>query len=125
MTEKVAVLVVVEDEPDMRMMMRFVLETDPRITIVGEAEDAATAIELARSSQPGLVILDHSIQGEVMGLQAAPLLKEAAPRAKILLFTAFDLKNEAAVEPAIDEYLNKTDIGVLLPTVQQMLGLPA
>lgn len=125
MTERVEVLVVVEDEPDMRMTLRFMLETDPRISIAGEAEDAATAIELARSSNPGLIILDHSIQGEMMGLQAAPLLREAAPQAKILLFTAFDLKSEAAAEPAIDEYLNKTDIGVLLPTVQRMLGLPA
>lgn len=125
MKERVEVLIVVEDEPDMRMMLRVMLETDPRISIVGEAEDAATAIELARSSHPGLIILDHSIQGDVMGLQAAPLLKEAAPQAKILLFTAFDLKSEAAVEPAIDEYLNKTDIGVLLPTVQRMLALPA
>lgn len=123
MSEKVEVLVLVEDEPDMRMMLRFMLESDPRISIVGEAEDAATAIELARSTHPGLIILDHSIQGDVMGLDAAPLLKEVAPQAKILLFTAFDLKTEAEAEPAVNEYLNKADIAELLPTVQSMLGL--
>ena len=123
MNEKVEVLVLVEDEPDMRMMLHFMLESDPRISIVGEAADAATAIELARSTHPGLIILDHQIEGETMGLEAAPLLKDVAPQAKILLFTAFDLKTEAAAEPAIDEYLNKAEIAELLPTVQMMLGL--
>ena len=39
-----------------------------------------------------------------MGLEAAPMLKEAAPHAKILLFTAFDMAHEAANEPAIDAF---------------------
>jgi hypothetical protein len=58
-----------------------------------------------------------------MGLQAAPLLKEAAPATKILLFTAFDLSGQAAAEPAIDAFLSKTQIERLLPVTQALLGL--
>ena len=122
--DTVRVLVIVEDEPDMRMMIRAILVADPRIEIVGEASSAAEAIEVAKSIEPGLIILDHSIEGDVMGLQAAPLIKAAAPRAMILLFSAFDLKKEAAAEPAIDGFLGKSDVALLLPTVQRMLGLP-
>ncbi len=121
---KTRVLVVVEDEVDIRLLIRMTLIDDPRIELFGEASTAREAIELARSAMPGLIILDHSIDGDIMGLQAAPLLKDAAPNAKILLFTAFDLSKEAAAEPAVDAFLSKAHMDRLLPTVQQMLGLP-
>jgi len=117
------ILVVVEDDVDMRLLIHVTLERDPRLEIVGEAASAEQAIELARSQEPGLIVLDHSIEGTMTGLQAAPLLKEAAPQAKILLFTAYDLAAEAAAEPAVDGYLRKDDLNQLVPTVDRLLGL--
>jgi two-component system nitrate/nitrite response regulator NarL len=108
----------------MRKMIRAMLSRDLRIEIVGEAASANEAIEVARSVDPGLVILDHSIEGDIMGLQAAPLIKEVAPRCKILLFTAFDLERDAEAEPAIDAFLSKSDVARLLKTVQRLLELP-
>ena len=122
-TDTVRILVIVEDEPDMRMMIRAILTSDPRIEIVGEAANADDAIAVAKSLNPGLIILDHQIEGDVMGLEAAPLLKRAAPLAKILLFSAFDMAKDAAAEPAIDRFLSKSDVKDLLPTVRDMLGL--
>jgi DNA-binding NarL/FixJ family response regulator len=123
MDGKARLLVVVEDEADIRLLIRMTLMADSRIELFGEAANAADAIALARTATPGLIILDHSIEGDLMGLDAAPLLKEAAPQAKILLFTAFDLAKEAAAEPAVDEYLSKSQLERLLPVVQGMLGL--
>jgi DNA-binding NarL/FixJ family response regulator len=121
--ETVRVLVVVEDEPDMRVLIRVNLTADPRIVVAGEASSAAEALELAQTTSPGLIILDHQIDGDVMGLEAAPLLKQAAPQAKILLFTAFDLEEEASSNSFIDDFLPKKDLGRLLPVAQRLLGL--
>jgi len=115
--------VVVEDEEDIRLLIHMRLRADPRIQIAGEASSAAEAIELVRTTSPGLIILDHAIEGNIMGIEAAPLLKEAAPRSKILLFTAFDLAEAAREEPAIDAFLSKMHVEQLLPKVQEMLGL--
>ena len=123
MPDHARVLVIVEDEEDMRRMIRAILRVDPRIEICGEATNAADAIEAARTLDPGLVILDHSIEGDVMGLEAAPLIKKVAPDTKILLFSAFDMRKEADAEPAVDEFLSKTDVGKLLATVQRLVGL--
>lgn len=117
------VLVIVEDEADMRAVIRAMLSADPRLEIVGEATSAAEAVEIARSFDPGLIVLDHRIEGDVTGLEAAPMLKAAAPNAKILLFTAYDMRNAAEREPAIDAYLRKDSIAELLPLVQELLGL--
>jgi signal transduction histidine kinase len=121
---KVKVLVVVEDDPDVRLMVRATLAVDPRIEIAGEAASAEAAIELARSIQPGLIILDHSLDGDLTGLEAAPKLKKAAPNSTILLFTAFDLARQASAEPAVDAFLPKARFSELLPTVRELLGLP-
>lgn len=123
MSDKKRVLVVVEDDPDMRLLIRATLQREARLEISGEAADAATAIELARGAQPGLVILDHSIEGDVMGLEAAPLIKQVAPQSKILLFTAYDMHDAASKEPAVDAFLPKSRIGELLSTVRALLGI--
>ena len=110
---------------DMRRLVKITLAADPRIEIAGEASSAEEAIEMARGLDPGLIILDHAIEGEMTGLDAAPLLRQHAPNAKILLFTAYDLEARARSEPAIDAYLRKDDIELLLPTAQRLLDLAA
>lgn len=117
------VLVIVEDEEDMRRLILDLLLQDPRLEILGQASSADEAVELARSTQPGLIILDHLIDGPVTGLSAAPLLKAAAPMAKVLLFSAYDLRREARRERAVDAFLRKDDPSKLLPTAQRLLGL--
>jgi DNA-binding NarL/FixJ family response regulator len=116
-------LVLVEDDADYRLLIRVTLGADPRFEMSGEAPTVESGIELAREAHPSLIILDHNLEGEMVGLSAAPQLKEAAPESKILLFTAYDLEAEARREPAVDAYLRKDEIGKLLPTAQRLLGL--
>ena len=117
------VLVVVDDDVDFSYLIRMRLSVDDRLELSGTASRAERALPLAREMQPDLIVLDHFIEGTVMGLALAPLLKREAPDGKILLFTTHDLAVEAAREPAIDRYLRKHDLDRLLPTVREMLGL--
>ncbi|MCW2923846.1 MAG: hypothetical protein JWM98_1250 [Thermoleophilia bacterium] len=117
------VLVVVEDDQDMQRLIELTLRGDRRLELSGCCATAEDAVEAAREAQPDLVILDHFIDGTVMGLQAAPAIKAAAPKAAVLLFTSHDLQLEAEREPAVDKFLLKRDIGQLMPTVQELLGL--
>jgi DNA-binding NarL/FixJ family response regulator len=121
--ERVRVMVVVEDDPDFRRLIRITLSGESRLLVEGEAASADEALPLARETQPQLVVLDHFIEGTIMGLALAPLIKDVAPDAKILLFTTHDLATEVSRTPSIDRYLRKHDLGELLPTVRDMLGL--
>jgi two-component system nitrate/nitrite response regulator NarL len=122
--EPLRVLVVVDDDRDFRVLVRLMLAAEHRLEVEGEAANAEQAVALARATQPALVVLDHFIEGTVMGLELAPLLKEASPGTKVLLFTTHDLAVEASREPAVDRYLRKHDLTMLLPTVREMLDLP-
>jgi CheY-like chemotaxis protein len=116
-------LIVVDDDPDIRKLVRAVLGGDVRVKVAGEAVSAGEAIELAGKMAPSLILLDHSLEGGTTGLAAVSALKRAAPRAKILLFTAYDMASEVKEQPAIDGYLRKDQVAMLVPLIEQLLGL--
>jgi DNA-binding NarL/FixJ family response regulator len=121
---EVRVLVVVEDDPDVAFLIETVFAEDGRFSVGGVAASAEEALELARSTEPGIIVLDHGLAGDLTGLAAAPRFKAVAPNAKIILFTAHaELRHPAADEPAIDAFLLKTDISQLLPLAQRLAGL--
>ncbi|MCA1706829.1 MAG: response regulator [Actinobacteria bacterium] len=116
------VLVVVDDEPDVGLIVEMLLSGDPRIEVGGQARDLAEAFSICESEEPGLIVLDNILGPGQTGIQAAPRFKELAPNAKILLYTAH-IVSGAVTESAIDAVLNKSDVHLLLPTVQRLLGL--
>lgn len=120
-----SLLVVVEDDPDVALLIETILTLDPRFSVVGEpivtAEDA---LELARTTEPAIIVLDHDLAGELTGLAAASRLKAIAPQAKIILFTAHaEVRGPASDEPAIDAFLLKSDPLQLLQVAQLMTGM--
>jgi DNA-binding NarL/FixJ family response regulator len=122
-TRTLRVMVVVDDDDEMRLLINRVLSSDPSLELSGEATTAAQAVEEARRLDPSLIILDHYIEGDVMGLQAAPMIHNVAPDAKILVFSNHDLASECEREPAVDAFLPKRRLTDLLATVQELLGV--
>lgn len=124
MTVRPNILVAIEDDPAFQVLIRATLGEEPELDVFDEMPATVDrALEIAREVQPKLIILDHNLGGEMVGLGAAPKLKEAAPGAKILLFTAYDIGAEARREPAVDAFLRKDDIDKLLATSNRLLGL--
>ena len=81
-------VLIVDDTPEIRRLLRINFEHEPDFTVVGEAGDGAAAIELARAHAPELVVLDLAMP--VMdGLQAIPEIRRCSPETKILVFSGF------------------------------------
>jgi DNA-binding NarL/FixJ family response regulator len=70
--------------------MRLALEVD--LEVVGEAGDAAEAIDQARALRPDVVLMDVEIPGDG-GIAAIESLRTAAPRSVVVVFT---LRDDAA-----------------------------
>lgn len=96
-------LIVVDDHPVIVRGVRTLLDRDPTVEMVGEANSAAEAIERARQLQPDVVLLDLRLPGaDVQTTTAA--LRRVAPRTKIVVFTAYS--NPAAVAMAVDAHVD-------------------
>lgn len=83
-------VLVVDDERDIRFMLRTMLEAFGQ-RVVGEASDGLEAIELARELQPDVVVLDLMMPG-LDGFRALPALVEVTPTARIVVCTAKHLE---------------------------------
>lgn len=79
-----------DDRDSVRATLRIALEVEGTFEIVGEADSAPLAIDLAATTQPDVVLLDVDMPGTT-GVQAIPLLRAAAPGARIVLLTALDI----------------------------------
>lgn len=77
-----------DDVPELRTLLRYGLEEDPQLEVVGEAGDATTGIAEVQRLQPDVVLLDLSMPG-MDGLEAIPHLREVAPDAAIVVFSGF------------------------------------
>jgi DNA-binding NarL/FixJ family response regulator len=106
MTERI---LVVDDHPITRDALASLL-AQGGFDVVGEAADGSEAIELARSLQPQLVLLDLTMPG-LDGLSALPGIREAAPRAEIVVLTASGTEDNllTAIRAGAAGYLLKSE----------------
>ncbi len=78
-----------DDQALVRGGFHLILESKPGIAVVGEAADGAEAIELARRTQPDVVLMDVRMP-RVDGIEATREIVAAAT-ARVLILTTFDL----------------------------------
>ena len=126
LTDTVRVLVV-DDVPDIRKLIRLTLERGGPFSVVGEAGDGAEAISEAARLQPDIVLLDLSMP--VMdGLEALPEILAASPQSKVLVlsgFTAGEMSDEALKRGA-SAYMEKGGIvGKLGPRLRELVPFRA
>jgi DNA-binding NarL/FixJ family response regulator len=83
-------VILADDQALLRAGFRKLLEPEPDIEIVGEASDGAEAVELARRLRADVVLMDIRMP-RVDGIEATRRLAEAAPGARVLVLTTYDL----------------------------------
>lgn len=76
--------------------MKLVLEEDDDVRVAGEAGDGRTGVAEIAELQPDVVVLDLSMP-DMDGLEAIPRIHEAAPKAKIVVFSGFEAERMAAI----------------------------
>jgi DNA-binding NarL/FixJ family response regulator len=98
----------IEDHAILREGLRALLELEPDLQVVGEAESVAQARELLEAARPDLVITDIAFPGE-NGLSAIPMFKQVLPSVRVVVLTAHctDEYVRAALEMGADGYILK------------------
>jgi len=79
-------ILIVDDNANIRRLLRSFVETNTVFEVCGEAENGPEGFEKAKELRPDLILLDLTLPG-MLGTEAAPILKRLLPQVKIVLFT--------------------------------------
>jgi two-component system, NarL family, nitrate/nitrite response regulator NarL len=79
-------ILLVDDHAVVRAGLRMLLESQPGLTVSGEAATRAEALEHAAATSPDIILLDLDL-GTDSGLDLLPALRTAAPDARVILLT--------------------------------------
>jgi DNA-binding NarL/FixJ family response regulator len=85
---------IVDDQSLVRAGFRMVLEADPELSVVGEAADGASAIQLVRRSPVDVVLMDVRMPG-LDGIAATAAITAGADAPRVIVLTTFDLDEYA------------------------------
>lgn len=102
-------ILLVDDEDLSRRALRVTIERElPEFEIVGEACDGEEAVELVRSLEPDLTIMDIKMP-ELDGIGAARALRDTGSLSRLVFLTAYDEFDYArsAIDLQADAYLLK------------------
>jgi DNA-binding NarL/FixJ family response regulator len=117
-------IVIADDHPAFRGVLRYLLCNEVGLQVVGEAVDGVEALGLCRRLQPDLVIMDLKMP-KMDGWDATRKIKGEFPRTLVLLLTAFANPSDflKAVEVGADGYVLKyTPLEEVIEATRRVLG---
>jgi len=119
-------ILIVDDNPIIRRMLRVFIEHDTQSNICGEAENGQIAVEQVKRSPPDVVILD--LQMPVMnGLEAARHISSIAPKTTMAMLTLYAQEEvtQQARAAGVQRVFSKADTLSSLTSWLKTLDSPA
>ena len=123
---KMASVLIVDDSPDVRHVVRRFLERDAAFTVCGEAGNGPEAIKKAEALKPELVLLDL-LMPEMNGIEAAAVLKRMLPKTQIAIFSNYtdDLDRRLASVVGIDGVIAKGSLTDMATSLKALIARKA
>jgi DNA-binding NarL/FixJ family response regulator len=93
-------VMLVDDHLVVRAGLRALLDSQPDIEVIGEADSGEQAVDMAVELGPRLVMMDLALGAGIDGVEAIRRIRAACPTLPVLVFTTYD--TDADVVRAID-----------------------
>ncbi|MGN0351852.1 MAG: LytR/AlgR family response regulator transcription factor [Roseburia sp.] len=99
-------VMLIEDEPEIRKLLRKIIEKQEGFTVVAEAESVLEAVKKFTEERADVAFVDIDLNGE-SGLECAKMLTDISPKIKIIFATAHSEYMANAFEIYAFDYLVK------------------
>ena len=104
--------------------MSVVLNLEPGVEVVGEAQDGKQGIAVVTALQPDVLVLDLAMP-EMDGIEALPHIREASPDTQVIVVTGFGSASvkQRALDAGAALFVEKgTDVRDLVGLVKGLCG---
>lgn len=97
-----------DDVALLRELLRYELEEDDDVVVVGEADNGLDGVRLVKELEPDVVILDLAMPG-LDGLEALTLMRAVERPPSVIVHSGFssDTMRDRVLELGADQYLEK------------------
>ncbi len=115
-------VLIVDDHGIMRAGLRMLLESQPGLTVVGEAATCADALALATDTHPEVIVLDLDLGGE-NAVESIPTLLRTAPDTRILVLTGVrdpEVHRQAIRQGAVGLVVKEKAVETLLEAITKV-----
>ena len=119
-------VVLIEDEDEVRDVLRVLFDLDDRFRVVAEAADGLQGIAAVAAHRPDVVVLDMQLPGAT-GAEVVRAARESSPNSRIVIFSSFPdpFTLLEVLRLGADSYLDKATAWMdLLPTILELCGVP-
>jgi len=89
-------ILIADDHAVLRDGLKALVNAQPDMKVIGEAENVGFALQKTRELQPDVVVMDVSMP-EMNGAQATQRLKQICPEIKVLALTAYEDQSYFAI----------------------------
>jgi len=113
-------LLIADDHTILRQGIRSLLEREPDIQVIGEAEDGHSAIRLSSELQPDVVLMDIAMP-LLNGLEATRQIRRDSPRVKVLILSMYENEEyirQGLAAGAMGYILKDAEAGELLKAIR-------
>lgn len=93
-------VLLVDDHLVVRAGLRALLDSQPGITVIGEADTGEDAVAMAADRSPDVVMMDLALGAGIDGVEAIRRIRTVRPEQPVLVFTTYD--TDADVVRALD-----------------------
>lgn len=104
-------LVLADDKKEFRQYLRVLLDKDPGLSVIGEAEDGQAAIRLAKELEPDVVIMDVAMP-TMDGIEATRRIVASLRSTRVLALSVHADRRfvEAMLDAGASGYVLKDDM---------------
>ena len=104
-------ILIADDHSIVRHGLRFVLENDPELEVVGEATDGREAVRLAEELRPRIIVMDIGMP-QLNGLEATAQIVKRDPDAAVIILSVYtdEIYLVRALKSGVKGYLVKGSV---------------
>jgi DNA-binding NarL/FixJ family response regulator len=99
-------ILLADDQIDVRAGLRILLEQEPDVDIIGEADGIASLLTQTKIKNPDVILLDWELS-HIRMKEIIPLLRLFCPEIKILAMSGRPEASSAAYAAGVDAFVSK------------------